>query len=108
MKKTTVALSLASSMIFGLSACVNFPYQAPIQQGNVIEANRANLIKIGMSKSQIAGTVGTPIIQDVFHKDRWDYIYRLEQHYQTPEQERMTIWFANDIAIKVERVKSAP
>ncbi len=105
MKKLTTQLGFAAAIALGLSACVNIPYEAPIQQGNLVEANRAALIKQGMTKAQIANIAGTPIVQDVFHKDRWDYIYRLDEHYQPMQQERITIWFANDVATKVERTK---
>ena len=108
MKQKIIRISLIATLIFGLSACVNVPYRAPIQQGNVIEANRANLITKGMSKEQIANAVGTPILQDVFHQDRWDYIYRLDEHYKGIQQERVTIWFVNGIASKVERTRLTP
>ncbi len=102
MKQKMTRISLIAAMIFGLSACVNIPYRAPIQQGNLIEAERINLIKPGMSKTQIANTIGTPVLEDLFHKDRWDYIYRLDEHYQPAQQHSLTIWFNNDIATKVE------
>jgi outer membrane protein assembly factor BamE len=108
MKQKMTRIGLIAATLLGLTACVNVPYRAPIQQGNVIEANRANLIKQGMTKTQIANIVGTPILEDVFHKDRWDYIYRLDEHYQAVQQERVTIWFSNDVATKVEHSKVAP
>lgn len=103
MKPTLRTLLLATSTVFALSACVNFPYQAPVQQGNLIEKNRLELIREGMSRDEIANTVGSPVLQDVFHADRWDYIYTFQNHYRNSEQRRISIWFANNIAIKVER-----
>ena len=103
MKPVLRTLILAASTVFALSACVNFPYKAPIQQGNLIEANRVDLIRQGMSRNEIANAVGSPILQDVFHADRWDYIYTLQKHYRAHDQRRITVWFANDVAVKVER-----
>jgi outer membrane protein assembly factor BamE len=103
MKLTLRASFVSISAALVLSACVNFPYQAPIQQGNLIEESRVDLIRQGMSRNEIANAVGSPVLQDVFHRDRWDYIYTLKKHYQKHEQRRITVWFANDIAVKVER-----
>ena len=103
MKPVLRTLILAASTVFALSACVNFPYKAPIQQGNLIEANRVDLIRQGMSRNEIANAVGSPVLSDIFHADRWDYIYTLKKTYQKHEQRRITIWFVNDIATKIER-----
>ena len=108
MKQKMTRISLIAAMIFGLSACVNIPYRAPIQQGNVIEEGRAKAIQQGMSKTEVANILGTPMLEDLFHKDRWDYIYRLDKNYQAVQQERVTIWFSNNIATKVEHSTVAP
>lgn len=92
-----------AAVVFGLAACVNIPYRAPIQQGNVIDAKRMPLIRVGMTKEQIATAIGTPVLQDIFHKDRWDYVFRLDEHYQAAEQKRITIWFVNNVASKIEQ-----
>lgn len=103
MKTTLRTLIMTGSAAIALTACINFPYVAPLQQGNHIENNRLGLIQEGMSRAQIAGTVGTPILQDVFHQNRWDYIYTLQKQHQALDQRRITVWFENDIAVKVER-----
>lgn len=103
MKKSLTTLALAAAATIALTACVNIPYQAPTQQGNWIEAERVPMVREGMTKEQIAGTIGSPILQDVFHADRWDYIYRLDRHYKAVEKKRVTIWFQNNVAVKIER-----
>ena len=103
MKKSLSQLCLVAVATLSLTACVNLPYKAPTQQGNVIEPERVPLIREGMSKVEIANAVGSPILQDIFHADRWDYIYRLDRHYQKVEQRRITIWFQNGVAVKIER-----
>ena len=111
MKKLLSQLCLVAVATLSLTACVNLPYKAPTQQGNVIEPERVPLIREGMSKVEIANAVGSPILQDIFHADRWDYIYRLDRHYQKVEQRRITIWFQNGVAVKIERdlpVETAP
>lgn len=107
MKINLRTLFITASASILLSACVNFPYVAPLQQGNHIENNRLDLIQEGMTLSQIANTVGTPILQDIFHQNRWDYVYTLQKQYQPLEEKRITVWFENDIAVKVERYFSS-
>ncbi|WP_162845128.1 outer membrane protein assembly factor BamE [Hydromonas duriensis] len=105
-KSMTQSLShfcLAAGMTLSLAACVNIPYKAPIQQGNVVEADRIGMVREGMTKVEVANTIGSPILQDIFHADRWDYIYRLDKHYQKPDQRRITIWFNKGVAAKIER-----
>ena len=61
--------------IFLFSGCV---YQANISQGNLIEVDDVDQIEIGMTKNQIRFLLGTPMIDDPFNEDRWDYIYYLK------------------------------
>jgi len=86
-----------------LSACINIPYKAPIQQGNVIEADRAAAIREGMSKSEVINIAGSPLVNNLFRQDRWDYIYRLVENHKPAVQTRMSIWFTNDVVSKIER-----
>ncbi|MGL4767132.1 MAG: outer membrane protein assembly factor BamE [Formosimonas sp.] len=103
MKRKLSQLILAASAALALTACVNFPYKAPIQQGNLIESSRVDLIRQGMSRNELANTIGSPVLKDIFHADRWDYIYTIQHHYQSHEQRRITVWFANDVVSKIER-----
>jgi outer membrane protein assembly factor BamE len=55
-----------------------------------------NLLKPGMSKNQVAYVMGTPLIIDTFHPDRWDYIYSLHPGNGQREQRRITVYFKQD------------
>lgn len=91
-----------------MSACVNIPYRAPVQQGNVIEADRAAALREGMSKSDVANIVGSPLVNNLFRQNRWDYIYTLKNNHQPLIQNRITLWFTNDVVTKIERDLPAP
>ena len=95
-------LTIVATLALSLTACLNIPYRAPIQQGNVIEADRAGMIREGLTKEQVANLAGSPVTSSLFHSNRWDYIYRLDQRTKPVQQKRVSIWFANDIAVKVE------
>lgn len=58
-----------------LSGCV---YQPPMSQGNVLKQADIDQVEVGMTRSQVRFLLGTPMIDDPFHKDRWDYVYFLK------------------------------
>ena len=58
-----------------LGACV---FQPSVQQGNFIEQEKVEQIEIGMTKNQIRFLMGTPMIDDPFNENRWDYVYFLK------------------------------
>lgn len=55
-------------------------YKMEIQQGNEIDSEMLLKLKPGMTKSQVKFILGTPLIADSFHKDRWDYMYVLRTY----------------------------
>jgi len=55
-----------------LGACV---YRVDVQQGNLLEEADIEAVQVGMTRSQVRFLLGTPVIADTFHNDRWDYIY---------------------------------
>lgn len=50
-------------------------YRIPIQQGNLITQEMINELKPGMTKRQVRFLLGTPLLVDTFHENRWDYLY---------------------------------
>src|SRR5215475_3026894 len=52
------------------------PYRMDVQQGNVVTQEMVEKLKPGMTPSQVRFILGTPLVVDAFHKDRWDYVYR--------------------------------
>lgn len=55
-----------------VSACV---FRIDVQQGNLLEDDDIDAVQMGMTRSQIRFVLGTPMVEDAFHHDRWDYIY---------------------------------
>ena len=101
-RRSVQQIAVLAALTLSVTACVNIPYRAPVQQGNVIEADRAQAIVPGMSKEQVVNVVGSPVMYNLFHQDRWDYIYRLDQRNKPIQQKRVTIWFSNGSVTKVE------
>jgi len=57
------------------SGCV---YRANIAQGNLIKQEDLDQAEVGMTRNQIRFLLGTPMVDDPFHRDRWDYVYYLK------------------------------
>ena len=92
------------SLIF-LSACsrsfdggYNVPllYKIDIQQGNVIEQKMLDRLKPGMDKNQVQFIMGTPVLIDPFHNERWEYIYSFQKGGGVREQRHITLHFEED------------
>ena len=77
------------------------PFKMDIQQGNVVTSKMLLQLKPGMTKSQVKFIMGTPLIVDSFHKDRWDYFYQLRQAGKIVEQRRVILDFDKDLLSKV-------
>jgi len=77
------------------------PYRMEIQQGNVVTSKMMLQLRPGMNKSQVKFVMGTPLIQDSFHKDRWDYFYQLRKDGKIVEQRRVILEFEGDALKRV-------
>ena len=69
------------------------PYKPEIQQGNYLSQETIAQLKPGMSKEQVRFILGTPLITDVFHADRWDYVYWREAENGKREERRIALFF---------------
>jgi len=79
-----------------LGGC-NLIYKQNIQQGNALEQEDLDKLRIGMSKNQVSFLMGTPAIQDPFHRDRWDYISTFSRRGGEPVTRLVTLYFENGV-----------
>ncbi len=77
------------------------PFKMDIQQGNVVTSKMLLQLRPGMTKSQVKFIMGSPLIVDSFHKNRWDYFYQLRQAGKIVEQRRVILDFENELLTKV-------
>ena len=77
------------------------PFKMDIQQGNVVTSKMLLQLKPGMTKSQVRFIMGTPLVVDSFHKDRWDYFYQMRQAGKIVEQRRVILDFEKELLTKV-------
>jgi len=93
-------LSLALSCLVSLAGCGYVPqipgvtpYRIDIQQGNFVSQEMVAQLKPGMSKEQVRLVLGTPLLTDIFHAERWDYIYWRERPGGKREQRKLAVFF---------------
>ncbi|MDZ4098789.1 MAG: outer membrane protein assembly factor BamE [Methylophilaceae bacterium] len=72
------------------------PFRMDIQQGNVVTSKMVMQLRPGMTKSQVRFIMGTPLIQDGFRSNRWDYFYQMRQEGKIIEQRRVILEFENE------------
>lgn len=78
-------------------------YRIDIQQGNVVDQDAVNQLRPGMSRRQVRFVMGTPMVADPFHADRWDYLYLFKPGSGggEPEEKRVTVYFKNDKLVRL-------
>jgi len=93
----TLLIVILSVFVFLTNACskdkIPGVYRIDIQQGNDVTQDMVNKLEAGMSKSQVAYIMGTPLLIDTFHPNRWDYIYSFHPGNGQREQRRITLFF---------------
>ena len=92
--------SLVLAGIVALSGCV---YRMDIPQGNRIEPDVIEQLKLGMSRNQVEFLMGTPAVVDLYQPDKWHYIYYLKTGDDGKiEKRHMTLTFSNDLLSSIE------
>ncbi len=77
------------------------PYRMVIQQGNFISQEMVAQLKPGMTKEQVRFVLGTPLVTDIFHADRWDYVFFREAADGKREQRNLSVVFENSKLARV-------
>ena len=109
--RRAAALLSAALMTAGCSSVVDYmphflkPYRPDVQQGNVITSDMVDQLRPGMTRDQVKFMLGTPLLTDGFHPDRWDYLYFLNPRIGSPQRRNLVIWFKDN---RLERFKSDP
>jgi outer membrane protein assembly factor BamE (lipoprotein component of BamABCDE complex) len=71
-------------------------YKIDINQGNFVTQDVMEKLRVGQTKSQVRLLLGTPLVADAFHANRWDYVYRFESSGRVREEHRLTVLFEDD------------
>jgi len=101
------ALVLAPALLVGCSSTPTMPtmrelitavmpYEADVVQGNVVTAEQLAGIKPGLQRTQVRDVLGTPLVADPFHAQRWDYVFTFKRQGADLIQRSMTVEFDKD------------
>ena len=78
------------------------PYKMEIQQGNYVTQEMVSNLRSGMGKEQVRQILGTPLLTDAFHSERWDYVYWREDEWGKREQRKLAVFFMDGKLVRVE------
>jgi outer membrane protein assembly factor BamE len=106
-----IAAALAISSLAGCGTVVNdegvffgllSPYRIDVQQGNVVTQEQLARVKPGMSRLQVRDALGSPLLNDAFHTDRWDYVFTLRQSGRPLQRRNVVLIFDGEVLKNIE------
>jgi outer membrane protein assembly factor BamE len=105
---TVLSLSLLSGcttvsrvMSDGITTVIS-PYKLEIVQGNVITAELLAQVKPGRSRNEVRDVLGSPLLADPFHAQRWDYVFLLQRQGTEVQRRALVVWFEGDVVKSVD------
>ncbi|MBI2792532.1 MAG: outer membrane protein assembly factor BamE [Gammaproteobacteria bacterium] len=105
MKTLAKSSKIVSCLILSLllSACFIRPYKFDLEQGNIITNEKVAQITPGMSEEQVRYVLGTPMLNDVFHTNRWDYVYYDKPRTGKETRQHIAVHFEDGRVVEVTR-----
>jgi len=77
------------------------PYKTDIRQGNFVTQEMVAQLKPGLTRDQVRFVLGSPLVADMFHADRWDYVYRFKEGRGEQTQRRLAVFFEDNKLARV-------
>lgn len=78
------------------------PYKIDVQQGNFISQEQLSQLKTGMTPEQVHFVLGTPLLNDVFHANRWDYVFRMQKGSGEVISSRIAVHFQDNRVARID------
>jgi len=103
--------ALAVILLINVAGCQLLPedaqlksYRVLVQQGNVIDESKVDALKINMTKEQVTFLLGEPVVNNIFNKDRWDYVYYRKRDPEETKLNMISIFFDGEKVISMKRI----
>ncbi len=77
------------------------PYRIDVRQGNFVTQEMVAQLKPGLSRDQVRFILGSPLVADMFHADRWDYVYRYRHGHDEVQQRSLAVFFTDNKLTRV-------
>ncbi|MFT3664006.1 outer membrane protein assembly factor BamE [Piscinibacter sp.] len=84
------------------------PYRVEVVQGNVVTKEQLALVKPGMSRAQVRDVLGSPLLTDTFHADRWDYVFTIRRQGAEPQLRRIVAKFNGETLASIDTSAELP
>lgn len=78
------------------------PYKVDVIQGNFVSREQVAQLRPGLTRDQVKGLLGTPLLASLFHADRWDYVFTLQRQGVEKQSYKYTVYFNGDQLVKFE------
>jgi outer membrane protein assembly factor BamE len=84
------------------------PYRVEIVQGNAVTREQVTRVKPGMTRAQVRDILGSPMLTDQFHADRWDYMFTIRRQGTEPQRRSVVARFDGDVLLRLEAPDDLP
>ena len=103
LRSPLLPLTLALVLLSGCSGSLSFlsAYRINVEQGNIVTPEMIEQLQPGMTRRQVRFVMGTPLIEDTFNTDRWDYRYFLRNGNKTLKESKLSVFFEGDNLVNV-------
>ena len=93
---------LFAALVLGELTGCNPGYRMDVEQGNVVTLEQRALLQLGMDRRETRFILGSPLVKDPFHADRWDYVYSLRDGATgNVDQQRLSLFFKGDLLVDI-------
>ena len=97
-----VIIAFSSTLLIACAEWLPDAYKIDLQQGNSVKLEQLESIELGMSKTEVRQIMGSPMLSDPFHNQRWDYIYRFIPRKGFERKSLLTLYFEDDLLVKID------
>ena len=94
--------------LFALLLLNGCAYKIDIQQGNPVSLETLDKVKLGMDHDQVRSILGSPLLTDPFHQDRWDYYYSMRKGREPIVRYGATLYFTGETLSRIEKFGPIP
>jgi len=106
MRKVLITTLVLVGLILGSPGCS--AYKIDIRQGNTLDPEIIDSLRVGMSKQQVVFLMGTPLVQDPFHPNRWDYVYTFKPGGGKMTSQHVCLYFEGDRLSRIDKAGMQP
>jgi outer membrane protein assembly factor BamE len=78
------------------------PYRVEVVQGNVVTKEQFDAVKPGMNRAQLRDILGSPLLTDAFHQNRWDYVFTIRRQGAQPQHHAIVVLFDGDVMKSID------